>query len=353
MPQQPATRGRRSGIDWRRRGDLVSQRDTLLLSKAYIHERIAAAAFLPAMREAFLALERGELQNPSVGHLRGDGGGVHIKAAAGIERFGKIAVKMNANFPGNPARGLPTIQGVVALFDARSGELLALMDSIEITARRTAAASTLAAQHLARGDSTRLGIVGCGMQAIYHMDALRDVFALSHVVCADIDERRAGDFARQAQSAGLIVRVAHTAAECAQGADILVTCTPSTAPILHRADIAAGCFIAAVGTDSPGKHELAPDLMAAALVVPDDLAQAVEMGDMHHAVRAGAMGPESIHAELRAIVSGRAAGRTSPDQVFVFDSTGMAIEDLAAADLIFAQASRDEQALRFALNAGI
>jgi alanine dehydrogenase len=331
----------------------VSQCDTLLLSKTYIHEHIAAAAFLPAMREAFLALDRGELQNPSVGHLRGDGGGLHIKAAAGIERFGKIVVKMNANFPGNPARGLPTIQGALALFDARSGELLALMDSIEITARRTAAASTLAAQHLARTDSTRLGMIGCGMQAIYHLEALRELFALTRVVCADIDELRASEFARQAQSSGLTVTVARTAAECARGADIIVTCTPSTTPILHRADIDPGCFIAAVGTDSPAKHELAPDLMAAALVVPDDLTQAAEMGDTHHAIRAGAMTPASIHAELRAIVSGRAAGRTSPNELFVFDSTGMAIEDLAAADLIFAYASRDDHAFRFALNAGV
>lgn len=329
----------------------MSQRATLLLSKAYIHEHIPVAAFLPAMREAFLALDRGELQNPSVGHLRGDGGGVHIKAAAGVERFGKIVVKMNANFPGNPARGLPTIQGVVALFDARSGELLALMDSIEITARRTAAVSALAAQHLALADSTRLGMIGCGVQAIYHLEALRDAFALSHVACTDLDERRADEFARQAQSLGLTVARAGTAAECARGADIIVTCTPSTTPILHRADVEAGCFIAAVGTDSPGKHELAPDLMAAALVVPDDLAQAVEMGDTHHAVRAGVMTPASVHAELRAIVSGRSAGRTSPDQLFVFDSTGMAIEDLAAADLVFAHASQDEHAFRFALDA--
>jgi len=328
----------------------MTQRDTLLLSKAYIHEHITAGAFLPAMREAFRALDRGELQNPSPGHLQGEGGGVHIKAAAGIERFGKIVVKMNANFPGNPARGLPTIQGVVAVFDARSGELLALMDSIEVTARRTAAASASAAQHLARAESTRLGIVGCGTQAAYHLEALRDVFALTHVTCTDVDERRADAFARRAESHGLAVAIARTAAQCASGVDILVTCTTSTSPILCRADVAPGCFVAAVGTDSPGKHELAPDLMASARVVPDDLAQALEMGDTRHAVRTGAMTPESIHAELRSVVSGLRAGRTSPDEVFVFDSTGMAIEDLAAADLVYAHASQDERAPRFALN---
>jgi ornithine cyclodeaminase/alanine dehydrogenase-like protein (mu-crystallin family) len=182
---------------------------------------------------------------------------------------------------------------------------------------------------------------------------LRDVSALTHVTCTDVDERRADAFARQSESLGLIAVVARTAAQCASGADILVTCTPSTSPILRRADVGPGCFVAAVGTDSPGKHELAPDLMASARVVPDDLAQALEMGDTRHAVRAGAMTPASIHAELRAIVSGRFAGRTSAEQVFVFDSTGMAIEDLAAADLVFAHASRDENAPRFALNVDI
>jgi alanine dehydrogenase len=330
----------------------MNRRDTLLLSRTYIHERIPVAAFLPAMREAFLALDRGELQNPSPSHLRGDGGGVHIKAAAGIERFGKIAVKINANFPGNPVlRGLPTIQGVVALLDAKSGELLALMDSIEITARRTAAASALAAQSLARTGSQRLGMIGCGTQAAYHLEALRDVFALTHVACTDIDDRRANEFKRRAESLGLTAVLARSAAECASGADIVVTCTPSTSPILRRADVASGCFVAAVGSDSPGKHELAPDLMASARVVPDDLAQALEMGDTRHAVRASAMTSASIHAELRAIVSGRIAGRTTADQIFVFDSTGMAIEDLASADLVFALASQDEDAPRFALNA--
>jgi ornithine cyclodeaminase/alanine dehydrogenase-like protein (mu-crystallin family) len=196
-------------------------------------------------------------------------------------------------------------------------------------------------------------MVGCGMQATYHLEALRDVFALTHVTCTDVDEHRADAFARQAESSGLIAAVARSAAECASGADILVTCTTSTSPILFRVDVGTGCFVAAVGTDSPGKHELAPDLMASALIVPDDLAQALEMGDTHQAVRAGAMTPASIHGELRAVVSGRIAGRTSPDQIFVFDSTGMAIEDLAAADLVFAHASRDENAPRFALNGDI
>ena len=337
-----------------RRGNPMSHRDTLLLSKAYIHERVGVAAYLPALREAFLALDRGELQNPNVGHLRGSGGDIHIKAAAGVERFGKVAVKINANFPENPSRrGLPTIQGVIALIDAHSGELLALMDSIEITARRTAAASTLAAMHLARPGSTRLGMVGCGTQAVYHLEALRDVFALTHVACTDVDTQRATAFAQRAESLGLTARVVGAVAECASRADILVTCTPSATPILHLEDVQRGCFIAAVGTDSRGKHELAPQLMAACHVVPDDLAQALEMGDLHHAVRTGAMTAASIHGELRAIVSGRIAGRTTPEQVFIFDSTGMAIEDLAAADMIFAQASQDEGVSRFALNAGI
>jgi ornithine cyclodeaminase/alanine dehydrogenase len=329
----------------------LTQRFTLLLSRAYIHAQVPAAAYLPALREAFLALDRGELRTPSVGHLPGNGGSVHIKAAAGLQRFAKVVVKINANFPGNPMKyGLPTIQGVIVLIDAYSGELLALMDSSEITGRRTAAASALAAQHLALPGATRLGVIGCGLQAVYHLEALREVFALTHLTCMDIDEQRANRFADSARSDGLSVTVVRSAPECARNSEIVLTCTTSTAPILRREDVPAGCFIAAVGTDSATKHEIAPQLMASSHVVVDDLTQAVEMGDTHHAIRASALTPEYIYAELHDIVSGRVRGRTSSDQVFVFDSTGMAIEDLAAADLVFAIASQDEAACRFALN---
>jgi len=323
----------------------------LLLSRSAIARLATTRDYLDAMQAAFAGLAHGRFEMPQVGHVPGIGGMFHIKSAQRSGSPALAAIKVNGNFPENVVRRqLPTIQGFVALLDADCGCVLALMDSIEITARRTAAASALAAQHLARAESTRLGIVGCGTQAAYHLEALRDVFALTHVTCTDVDERRADAFARQAESQGLAVAVARTAAQCASGVDILVTCTTPTSPILCRADVAPGCFVAAVGTDSPGKHELAPDLMASARVVPDDLAQALEMGDTRHAVRAGAMTPESIHAELRSVVSGLRAGRTSPDEVFVFDSTGMAIEDLAAADLVFAHASQDENAPRFALN---
>jgi ornithine cyclodeaminase/alanine dehydrogenase-like protein (mu-crystallin family) len=188
------------------------------------------------------------------------------------------------------------------------------------------------------------------LQAVYHLDALREVFALTHLTCMDSDERRANVFADAAQSDGLSVTVVQSPAECARGSEIMVTCTTSRAPILHREDVPAGCFIAAVGADSATKHEIAPQLMASSHVVADDLAQAVEMGDTHHAICAGALTRVNIYAELRDIVSGRVMGRTSADQVFVFDSTGMAIEDLAAADMVFALASQDETACRFALS---
>lgn len=330
---------------------MTTPRPTLLLSRAYIREKIPAAAYLPAVRDAFLALARGELRSPNVGHLAGNEGSVHIKAAAGLQRFDKVVVKINANFPGNSTkRGLPTIQGVIVLMDTNSGELLALMDSSEITGRRTAAASALAAQYLALPGASRLGIIGCGRQATYHLDALRDVFPLTHLTCMDIDERRASAFADSARSKGLSTSRVRSASECARNSEIVVTCTTSTAPILHREDVPTGCFIAAVGTDSATKREISPQLMASSHVVVDNLAQAIEMGDTHHAIRAGTLTAECIYAELHDIVSGRVRGRTSPDQVFVFDSTGMAIEDLAAADLVFALASLDQTANRIALN---
>src|SRR5262245_55304653 len=147
--------------------------ETLLLSGSYIAGLAGPAAYLAAVEAAFLALARGDLESPPVGHVPARDGTFHIKAAARRGPSARAVIKVNGNFPGNPARnGLPTIQGFIALLDAECGRVLALMDSAEITARRTAAASALAARLLARPQSTRIALIGCGRQARAHLEAL-------------------------------------------------------------------------------------------------------------------------------------------------------------------------------------
>ncbi|UXI70474.1 ornithine cyclodeaminase family protein [Tahibacter amnicola] len=318
---------------------------TLLLTGHTLSRHLGAADYLAAVHDALVVMADASLQVPAVTHVLGEGGGVHVKTAASTRR---AVIKINANFPGNPAHaGLPTIQGVVALVDNTDGRLLALMDSVEITAQRTAAVSAVAARQLARRDSTALGIIGCGLQARYHLAALRTLFPFLDLYLHDVDDTRVTAVANQAGN-DLRVHACATPGAVARAADVLVTCTPSRRPLVHAADVKPGSFIAATGADSPDKQELAPDVLKMARVVTDSLAQAAQMGDLHHAISAGVVRESDIHAELADVVSGRTAGRSNATECFVLDSTGVAVSDLAAANLAYARCQADPAVPRIA-----
>lgn len=310
-----------------------------LLSAADLKQLGTPALHLQAAREAFAAPFGAALPPPL--HLPCAGGGFHAKAAW-LDGTPPLAVlKLNANFPGNPARGLPTIQGLLLLCEAESGRPLALMDSATLTAARTAAASALAATVLARQDAARLVLIGCGAQALAQIDALAAVRPLRSLVLHDSTMPRAEALATTLRQRGAIEVRAVPAAElpeATRAADIIVTCTPSTAALLHEDMVSAGCFIAAVGADHPHKQEIAPALMARCRVVVDRLAQCLEMGDLHHAVAAGAMQASEVHAELAQVLAGERSGRTSDDMITLFDSTGLGLQDATAARALYQRA---------------
>jgi len=312
---------------------------TLLLSRSTIATLANPRDYLSAMRTAFADLAGDSCEVFPVGHIKARSGIFHTKAAARSGQRSLVALKVNGNFPGNPGvHGLPTIQGFIALLDAERGCVLALMDSIEITARRTAATTALAALYLARPTSRTLGIIGCGAQARYHLDALLGVLPFDSVRYFDPREDASTAFARYASAAGVTATRTDDAPAAALGADMVVTLTTSREPVLELADIAPGGFVAGVGADDPSKHELAPDLLGASRVVVDRLEQASMMGDLHHAIRSGAMTAGDIHGELADLVAGRLVGRMDDRQRFVFDSTGVSIQDLAAAEMIYERA---------------
>ncbi len=324
---------------------------TLLLSRSVVAGLATTRDYLAAMQAAFTDLARGRFELPGVAHLPGRGGAFHVKSAARLTGRALAAIKINGNFPGNASvPGLPTIQGFIALLDAEHGGVLALMDSIEITARRTAATTALAAQHLARQGSRSLGIVGCGAQARYHVDALLDVAPIETVTFHDSRDEAASAFEAHLIARGLAARRASDAGSAARGADIVVTLTTSTQPVLALAHVEQGMFVAGVGADNPSKNELGADLLAASRVVVDSRAQAAAGGDLYHAIRLGAMAEENVYAELSDVVSGAMPGRTSPDELFVFDSTGLAAQDHAAAEMIFERACGMDGLSRVVLN---
>lgn len=313
---------------------------TLVLTRRDIARLMVPRDTLVAVEHGFAAAGSGRAQVPPPLHLAVKHGGFHAKVAAYRAERSWVALKFNANLPGNPQRHrLASIQGALLLFDGDDGRPLAVMDSIELTLRRTAAATALAARYLARANSEALAVCGCGAQALPQIEALLDVLPLRRILLWDIDPQPAQRLhARLIGLGRLDVQVADRLEQATRAADVIVTCTPSRRAFLGRDAVPPGCFIAAVGADNPGKSEIEPDLMAAAMVVVDSRPQCAEMGDLHHAIAAGAMRAEQVHADLSELVLGTKAGRRDDLELCLFDSTGVAIEDVASAAHVFERA---------------
>jgi alanine dehydrogenase len=321
------------------RGRPAQAPQTLILTRRDIASIMDRPAWLAAVETGFRAAAEGKAHAPPPMVLHGSGGAFHAKGASLELGRHYAALKLNGNFPDNPAaRGLPTIQGALLLCDGETGALLAIMDSIEVTLRRTAAATALAARFLARPDSATLLVCGCGEQGRAQLAALRDVLPLRRVLACDRDEGRARAFARDMAGEELKVECAPDLEAAAMRSDVIVTCTTAREPFLEAGFVGPGTFVAAVGADSPDKSEVHPALMAKALVVADILDQCAIMGDLRLAVASGVMTRDEVHAELGELVAGRKPGRTTDAQITLFDSTGTALQDVAAAAFLYGRA---------------
>ncbi|HEV8267370.1 MAG TPA: ornithine cyclodeaminase family protein [Thermoanaerobaculia bacterium] len=329
--------------------------ETLVVTRAEVARLLSPRDCRLALEEALLRQAAGHVIPPGVLTLHLDEGGLHVKAA-GLAGAGRVwvAAKCNANIPGNPERrSLPTIQGVIALFDGRTGSVLALLDSIEVTLLRTAAATAVAARHLAVPDASLATIVGCGSQAPAQLRALCEVLPLARVNAYDWREEQAAAFARTMCAEMEIDVIAVPDLTLAtRESQVVVTCTPSRAAFLGREQVSPGTFVAAVGADHPEKSEIAPGLMAASRVVVDVLSQCEAMGDLHHAIAAGVMSRDAVHAELHEVVAGTKSGRVDSEEVVVFDSTGSALADVAAAALVYERALASNAGRKIDLQGG-
>jgi alanine dehydrogenase len=307
---------------------------TRILTRADVASVITRHDCLVAVEQAFRAYGEGRMEPPKSMGLHAEAGTFHIKAAIGD----LFAVKINANFPGNPAAlGLPTVQGVILLMDLHQGTPLAVLDSALITTLRTAAATALAANYLARKDAATVAIIGCGTQGRASLEALAGVRTIESAYAFDADGKAAERLARE-MTGTIAVRAVPSIADAVAHADIVVTCTPSKSPFLDAAHLRKGMFIAAVGADNPQKQELTPALLRRARVVADIVEQAATMGDLHHALEAGVMTREDVHGELADVLCGRAASRQNDEEIFVFDSTGTALQDVAVSAMVYARA---------------
>ena len=290
------------------------------LSGNAVEQAVSPERAVDAVRDAFVAYARGEWSMPPKVYVpaypRGD-----FRAMPALGG-GHALLKWVTSFPGNPARGLPTVMGIVVLSDASNGVPRALLDAGAVTALRTGAAAVLAAETLGRADADTAVVIGAGVNG---QATVRTFMARGRTpMIWDVYSGRARAVADE-----LGCPVAAGRAE-ALAADLVVTVTPGQEVVLGPGSLRPGQHVSLMGADGPGKEEIAVEELARVRVFCDDWEQASHNGDLVHAVEAGAVGREDV-TELGAVLAGLAEGRSSPEEATAFDSTGLAIQDLAIA----------------------
>jgi len=318
--------------------------NVLVLAHADVEQLLPMDECIGVMADALAALANGQVHQPLRTVVRPPGA-AGFMAMMPAYRFGEHAafgMKAVSVFSGNTARGLDAHQGAVMLLSAETGELLALMNASAVTAIRTAAVSAVATQALARQDATDLAIVGAGVQARWHLAAMAAVRPIRRVRVASRDFERARAFAAEMGFHVLAPIDAVDSAELAvEGADIIVTATTANEPVLKREWIIPGAHINAVGASVPTAREIDAATMAAASLFVDRRESTLgEAGDYLLAVREGAIGAEHIKADIGEVLIGAKPGRTSDDEITLFKSVGLAVEDLAAADHVYRKAKQ-------------
>jgi alanine dehydrogenase len=308
---------------------------TLILTKEIVRDMLQMDEVIKAVEQAFCDWTDGKATMPSKSYVRLEKGDFRAMPAA---LPGAAGVKWVNVHPGNPAQGLPTVMAVLILNDPATGYPLAVMDATEITAYRTGATSAIASKYLARKDSQTLGVIGAGKQAYTQIIAHAALFKLQEIRIYDINP---ANMERLAKSIPQFKTVIGTI-EQAAASDIVCTVTPARAPVLKSVMVHPGTHINAIGADAPGKEELEPDLLKKAVVVVDDLRQASSSGEINVPIAKGLYSASEIYSTLGEVTSGKKPGRTDPQTITIFDSTGVAIEDIAIAQLVYGKAMMGE-----------
>ncbi len=323
----------------------------LVLSAADVHAVLGYADCATAMRRVLTALASGRAQQPLRTVIRPEG-------AAGLVALmpsylagddggaGSYGLKALCITPGNPAAGLDTHQGLVLLSDGTSGAPVAVLNASAVTEIRTAAVSVVATELLARPEARTLAVIGAGVQARAHILALDQVRSLAEIRVASRDSASAGRLAAGLRGQTRApIRACESARAAVGGADIVVTATSAAAPVLQRDWLVPGTHINAVGACLPHARELDTATVAAGVPVVDRRESALaESGDYLLAAADGAVGPDHIRAELGEVLLGTEVGRSAADEITIFESLGLAVEDLAAADLAYRRAAEASNA---------
>jgi ornithine cyclodeaminase/alanine dehydrogenase-like protein (mu-crystallin family) len=310
---------------------------TLILSAAQVRQLLDREALLRSLRHAFAeySTRRAVAALRAGSRLPGPGGRTVMVVFPGvIDGIPAFTVKVNTKIPG-AAR---SVVGSINLADLETGAVLAIMDSIVITAERTALAGALGADVLARRDTPRVAVIGAGVQGEAQVRALQHVRRVERVDVVDTIPERAETYAaRVGPALGVEVVVQSRVADAVRDADVIITATWSKTPFISRDMVRSGVHITAVGADEPAKGEVDAGLITGSLFVCDDRDLAANMG----AIAGAGLGSDAIHAELGEIIAGVKPGRTREDQITIFGTVGLAFQDLAAAWQVFQRAQAD------------
>jgi ornithine cyclodeaminase/alanine dehydrogenase-like protein (mu-crystallin family) len=309
-----------------------------IIEERELRERIGEEKALTAVERAFRALaEGGVLQPAPMGFdFEEAKGEVHVKGAY-LKGAPVFAVKVASGFYRNPARGLPMSSGLVLVFDATTGfPLLLLEDNAYLTELRTAAAGALATRLLGPETIEKLAILGTGSQARYQLRAIARVKRPARVSAwSPSSERRARYAAEMTGELGIRISAVSSAKEALEDADVVVTVTPARTPIVEASFLKPGATVVAVGSDGPDKQELEVGVLERAdKIVADKISQCAKLGEIHHALEAGALEEKDVYGELGDIVIGRLPGREG-DELIVCDLTGVGAQDAALAEVVW------------------
>jgi alanine dehydrogenase len=286
----------------------------------HVEQAVTPDRAVEAVRDAFVSYARGEwTMQPKVYVTNYPAGDFRAMPALGA---GHALLKWVTSFPGNPARGLPTVTGVVLVSDAENGQLRAVLDAASVTALRTGAAAVLAAETLGRGDAQAASVIGAGVNG---QAVARTFLARGRAVSLwDVDEGRSRQVAQQLQA-----DIAPSLVD-ALAADLVVTVTPGHEAVIGDRALREGQHVSLMGADGPGKAEMAGAELVRARLFCDDWEQASHGGELAHAVEAGLVTEDDV-TTLGSVLTGEAPGRQSDGEITAFDSTGLAIQDLAIA----------------------
>jgi len=306
---------------------------TLLLDRNAIKSLIKMSDVINVVEDAFKMCGEGKGKMPAKTYLSLENGDFRAMPAALPECAGMKWVNVH---PQNPSLGLPSIMAILIYSDPETGYPLAIMDATEITAYRTGAAAAIASRYLARRDSYTIGIIGAGFQAHTQILAHVELFSPISINVFDVSKTAVDRLMHSLPQ----LSIRNCSIQEAVASDIVCTLTPSRSPIIKKEWIAAGTHINAVGADAPGKQELDSSILKEAIVVVDDLEQAGTSGEINVPIQKNIYSIREVYGTLAELVVGKKRGRTDNRVITVFDSTGIAVEDIAVAKLLFEKAQQ-------------